>query len=68
MSRERSIDLRVGNYTMDNTREIRGDMSGNPYANYVNIPVPIENDPDAIRAVLWYHTDASHPYFEPFAR
>jgi TldD protein len=55
--RQLDIDLRVGDYTMDNTREIRGGMSGNPYANYVNIPAPIDNDPDAIRAVLWYHTD-----------
>jgi TldD protein len=55
--RQLDIDLRVGDYTMDNTREIRGDMPGNPYANYVNIPLPVENDPDAIRAVLWYHTD-----------
>jgi TldD protein len=55
--RQLDIDLRVGDYSMDNTREIRGGMPVNPYANYSNIAVPIENDPDAIRGVLWYHTD-----------
>jgi len=55
--RQLDIDLRVGDYTMDNTREIRGGMPANPYAGYANITVPIENDPDAIRGVLWYHTD-----------
>jgi len=55
--RQLDIDLRVGDYSLDNTREIRGGMPANPYANYTNIAVPIENDPDAIRAVLWYHTD-----------
>jgi TldD protein len=58
--RQLDIDLRVGDYSMDNTREIRGAMGGNPYANYANITVPIENDPDAIRAVLWYHTDSRY--------
>jgi len=55
--RQLDIDLRVGDYSMDNTREIRGGMPANPYADYSNITLPIENDPDAIRAVLWYHTD-----------
>ena len=55
--RQLDIDLRVGDFAMDNTREIRGGMPTNPYANYANMTVPIENDPDAIRGVLWYHTD-----------
>ena len=55
--RQLDIDMRVGDFMMDNTREIRGGMPANPYAGYTNITVPIENDPDAIRAVLWYHTD-----------
>jgi predicted Zn-dependent protease len=55
--RQLDVDLRVGDYTMDDTREIRGGMPSNPYANFSNITIPIDNDPDAIRAVLWYHTD-----------
>ena len=55
--RQLDIDLRVGDYSMDNTREIRGGQPANPYSNYSYIEVPIDNDPDAIRGVLWYHTD-----------
>src|SRR5579862_7102305 len=46
--RQLDIDLRVGDYSMDNTREIRGGMQQNPYANYANISIPIDKDPDAI--------------------
>jgi predicted Zn-dependent protease len=55
--RQLDIDLRVGSYDMDNTREIRGGTPISPYAGLSNIEVPIDNDPDAIRGVLWYHTD-----------
>jgi TldD protein len=54
--RQLDIDLRVGDYTMDNTREIRGSMLGS-FARLSSATVPIDNDPDAIREVLWYHTD-----------
>ncbi|HEY3739524.1 MAG TPA: metallopeptidase TldD-related protein [Bryobacteraceae bacterium] len=61
--RQLDIDLRVGDYTMDNTREIRGAGGGaNPYANYSNIAVPVDNDADAIREVLWYHTDERYKH------
>jgi TldD protein len=56
--RQLDIDLRVGDYTMDNTREIRGTGGReNPFANFQGSPVPVDNDPDAIRGVLWYQTD-----------
>jgi len=55
--RQLDIDLRVGDYAMDNTREIRGGAAANPFANYSIVTVPIDNDPDAIRAVLWHDTD-----------
>jgi TldD protein len=55
--RQLGIDLRVGDYSMDNTREIRGGLGMNPFANFSLAAIPIDNDPDAIRAVLWYHTD-----------
>ena len=53
-NRQLDIDLRVGDYNLDNTREIRGAMQR---FGYSASSVPIDNDPDAIRAVLWYHTD-----------
>lgn len=55
--RDLDIDLRTGSYELDNTRQIRGSMevlldrAGPP------IQMPLDEDPQAIRAVLWYHTD-----------
>lgn len=58
--RQLDIDLRVGEYGMDNTREIRGGMPANPFANFSTAAIPIDNDVDAIRNVLWYQTDARY--------
>ena len=55
--RQLDIDLRVGDYTLDNTREVRGDMN---YPQYSTTVIPIDNDPDAIRAMIWHQTDASY--------
>ncbi len=52
--RQVDIDLRVGDYNMDNTREIRGEFN---FGRFSSAPVPIDNDPDAIREVLWHLTD-----------
>ena len=52
--RQLDVDLRVGDYTMDNTREVRGEFS---FGQYNSVAVPIDNDPDAIRAALWHFTD-----------
>src|SRR5215467_16114101 len=43
-------------YEVDNTRPIRGAM---PIFNdqFNMYPMPVEDDPDAIRALLWYYTD-----------
>jgi predicted Zn-dependent protease len=48
------VDLRVGDYALDNTRQVRagpGALANSPIA------IPIEDDPAAIRSVLWYQTD-----------
>jgi predicted Zn-dependent protease len=60
-SRERQlgIDLRVGSYQLDNTHPIRGAM-GNFFDTYSAFPMPIEDDPDALRALLWYYTDQKY--------
>jgi predicted Zn-dependent protease len=55
--RQLDIDLRVGDFTMDNTHEIRGGQSFGSMGGFSSIAVPIDDDPDAIRAVLWYRTD-----------
>jgi TldD protein len=55
--RQLDIEMRVGDYAMDNTHEIRGGMPMGSFTGFSSTSVPIDNDPDAIRAVLWYHTD-----------
>jgi hypothetical protein len=55
--RQLDIDLRVGDYNLDNTREIRGGNAQMGFENFRPVAVPIDDDPDAIRAVLWHNTD-----------
>jgi TldD protein len=57
--RQLLIDLRVGDYALDNTRQVRGNLL-NFADRYSMIPIPIENDPAAIRNVLWYQTDKKY--------
>jgi TldD protein len=57
--RELGIDLRVGDYKLDNTHPIRGAMP-NFFDNYNFFPMPVEDDPDALRALLWYYTDQKY--------
>src|ERR1041385_5869642 len=53
------IDLRVGDYKLDNTRPIRGSLS-NILDTFSNYMVPIDDDADALRARLWYFTDQKY--------
>ena len=56
--RHRALDvqLRVGSYAFDNTHAVRGEFPD--FGMFFNSPVdiPIDNDPMAIRAALWYET------------
>jgi predicted Zn-dependent protease len=52
-----AIDLRVGAYELDNTHPIRGSIMSVLGDNYSMLPMPVEDDPEAIRALLWYYTD-----------
>lgn len=57
-TRHLDIDLRVGDRKLDNTHPLRGNQGfamPNPAGGTTLLP--IEDDPDAIRAVLWYQTD-----------
>ena len=53
-SRSLDIDLRVGDYALDNSRPLRGGRNRlrRSYAS-----VPLDDDVDAIRGVLWNETD-----------
>ena len=59
-SRSAVVDVRVGDYALDNTREIRGDMTGG-FRGFSRTALPLpgpQGEPaDAVRAVLWRATD-----------
>jgi TldD protein len=50
------VNLRVGDYALDNSRQVRAG-AGALADRFSAIAIPIEDDPAAIRSVLWYHTD-----------
>ena len=55
------IDLRVGDYELDNTRQVRG--AGGSFFGFnfpIPVKVPVEDDANAIRAVLWAQTDRKY--------
>lgn len=54
--RQLDIDLRVGSYDFDNTHLLRGDGGSGP-ERFALQPMPVEDDPDAIRVMLWTYTD-----------
>jgi TldD protein len=58
------IDLRVGNYALDNTHALRGgDFSfsdfGDPFARET---IPLENDSLPLRMALWYATEKEYKH------
>jgi len=56
-TRTLDIDLRVGGPQLDNTHPLRGNQGFRMPGMAGQIQLPIENDSDAIRSQLWYHTD-----------
>ena len=60
-SRQLSIDLRVGDPTFDNTHPMRGGMPFFDFGDRFSMAeVPLDNDPNAIRRILWYQTDQKY--------
>jgi len=60
-SRLLDVDVRVGNYDLDSTHQIRGQRGSNTGPAY-SYPVlmPIDNDLDALRSVIWLETDRKY--------
>lgn len=58
VSRERNlnIDLRVGDYSLDNTRQLREAGPSRPFGSG-NIPLALDDEPHSIAHALWFHTD-----------
>ncbi len=52
------IDVRVGSARLDNTHEIRGGDDFD-YMSWIpkTLPVPIDQNPDGLKALLWIETD-----------
>jgi predicted Zn-dependent protease len=57
------IDVRVGDYALDNTRQVRGAADrggrggGGGGGGATAVIIPVEDDPLAIRSALWLDTD-----------
>ncbi len=56
-SRILDVDLRVGSYDLDSSHPIRGGGLGEMLEGFSSVEVPLQDDPAAIRSVLWYETD-----------
>jgi len=55
-SRLLDVDIRVGDYSLDNTRQIRG-AGGYDYGAQVST-LPLNDDPLGTRQNIWLHTDS----------
>jgi len=56
------VDLRVGDSRFDNTHPLRGGFPGRDFMDFGvrSTEIPIDDDPTAIRAALWYATDRDY--------
>src|SRR5215831_10371511 len=60
-SRLLDIDVRVGEYQLDNTHQIRGPRGTNTGPNFTYpVLMPIDDDVDALRSVIWLETDQKY--------
>ncbi len=58
-SRQLDVEVRVGDYQLDNTHRLRGGMdimSRFPRP----VPIPVEDDMDAIKSAIWLETDKKY--------
>jgi len=60
-SRLLDVDVRVGDYQLDNTHQIRGPRGTNTGPNFTYpVLMPIDDDIDALRSVIWLETDQKY--------
>ncbi|MDR0385784.1 MAG: TldD/PmbA family protein [Prevotellaceae bacterium] len=52
-----NVDVRVGDYEMDNTREIKDGGQSNTFSNNALV---LDNNPEVIRKTLWRTTDQTY--------
>src|SRR3989449_4979728 len=61
LSRLLDVDVRVGDYQLDSTHQIRGPRGTNTGPNFTYpVLMPIDNDIDALRSVIWLETDQKY--------
>jgi len=53
-----AVQVRVGDYALDNTHPIRGEAAGQP-SGFTRIALPLTDDAVPVRAALWRATDRS---------
>lgn len=57
-SRALTVDVRVGDYQLDSSHELRGDGSGFDFGGmHGAVRIARDGDPDAVRVALWRQTD-----------
>jgi predicted Zn-dependent protease len=54
------VDLRVGSYQLDNTHPVREQSRSRRQDGFTLVEVPLGDDVDSIRSVLWRATDARY--------
>src|SRR5437016_13991796 len=59
-SRLLDVDVRVGDYQLDNTHQIRGQrVTSGPSFSYP-VLMPVDDDVDALKSVVWLETDQKY--------
>ena len=59
-SRQLDIDLRVGDRHLDNSHMVGGVPGLGLLERFAFIQVPLEDNPEALRSILWYQTDKKY--------
>jgi TldD protein len=59
-SRLLTVMVRVGDYSFDNTHNLQGNFSMSEQMEVYGTNLPVENDPDAIKQVIWRITDQAY--------
>ncbi len=55
------VDLRVGDYALDNTHRLREGVSGADFPDHGGgHRIPLDDDPDALRVALWQKTEREY--------
>ena len=55
------LDLRVGDYSLDNTHPLRGGEMGEDFGDqFDHQRIPLDNDPDALKVALWRETESKY--------